>query len=177
MTNSARSLCRQPSLNVKIPLLLSLAALVAAGCQTRATATPAPPPEPTATTAAAAPTEPVFENQPIEGGPILLREDITLRKVIDAGGGSIKLVLNPADGQLYYLQPGNGIFSVDLTAGTKKRVASATVITGNAAGMAIGPDGTLYVVTNAKVGDNQTRATPMASGSSSMPARAPTTAR
>ncbi len=134
-----------------LALLLGLITLVAAGCQARATVAPSPAPT-------LAPTQPAFEVQPIPDGPVLLREAIGLRKVLEAGGGSIKLVLNPADGQLYYLQPGNGLYRVDLASGSKKRVASATDITGNAAGMAIGPDGTLYVVTNAKVGANQTQA-------------------
>ena len=142
-------------------LFFGLLSLVAAGCQARATATPAP--EPTVATAAPpastlAPTPPAFEAQPIPNGPVLLRDDLTLRQVLEAGGGTVKLVLNPADGRLYYLQPGNGIYRVNLDDGSKQRVASATAITGNAAGMAIGPDGSLYVVTNAKVGENQTRA-------------------
>lgn len=134
---------------------MGLIALLAAGCQAP---TAAPTPAPTVADTPV-PTEPAFESQPIAGGPVVLRDDISLRKVLEAGVGGVKLVLNPADEQLYYLQPGNGIYRVDLATGTKKRVASATVITGYAAGMAIGPDGTLYVVTNAKVGDNQTRAT------------------
>ena len=41
--------------------------------------------------------------QPISGGPVLLRGDISLRKVVDVGGANIRLVRDPVDDALYYL--------------------------------------------------------------------------
>jgi len=86
-------------------------------------------------------------NQPIPGGPVLLRADMTLRKVIDAGGGAAKLALNPADGKLYYLMPSDGVYSVDLGASpTPQHVVTADVFPGTSEGLAFGQDGTMYVV-------------------------------
>ena len=88
-------------------------------------------------------------NQPIPGGPVLLRADMTLRKVINAGGGAAKLALNPTDGKLYYLMPSDGVYSVDIGASpTSKHVVSADVFPGMSEGLAFGQDGTMYVVTN-----------------------------
>ncbi len=36
--------------------------------------------------------------QPVPGGPVLLRSDMTLRKLVDTGGQAAKLALYPADG-------------------------------------------------------------------------------
>jgi len=101
-------------------------------------------------TAAATPgtPAPVF-NQPIPGGPVLLRADMSLRKLLDVGSGAAKLALNPTDGKLYVLMPTDGVYSVDTGASpTKQQVVSATVLPGMSEGLAFGQDGTMFVVSN-----------------------------
>ncbi len=91
------------------------------------------------------------ESQPISGGPVLLRNDIGLRKVVDVGGANIRLAWHPLEHALYYLHPGDGIFLVDLAEpSTATKVSDKSDITadGFPTGMAFGPDGTLYVVVN-----------------------------
>jgi len=91
-------------------------------------------------------------NQPIAGGPVLLRSDMSLRKVTEVGGGAAKLALNPADGKLYVLMPTDGIYRIDPTAASASKdavsSASASVFPGTSEGLAFGADGTMYVVTN-----------------------------
>ena len=85
-------------------------------------------PSPTRAASAAPVSSPVpgarakVEVQPVPQGPTLLRAGITLRKVIGVGEGDVKLARNPADGELYYLHPANGLFRVQLgpTAATIK---------------------------------------------------------
>ncbi len=112
------------------------------------------------------------EKQPVAGGPTLLRDGITLRKVLGVGGGNIKLARNPADGKIYFLHPTNGLFRLDLTPSGKADKVQAKkdiVADGDPAGMAFGPNGALYVTVNKKVGAKQTQAivrrgTPNSSG-------------
>src|SRR5581483_2819284 len=108
-----------------------------------------PPPTRTPT-----PRTPV-ELQPIAGGPVLLRDDITLRKVLVVGGGNIRLARNPLDGNLYYLHPDQGIYRVDLQ-GQSSLVIPTNEIGGEGTptGMSFGPDGTLYVV-RSKIADEK----------------------
>jgi len=101
------------------------------------------------------------EVQPVAQGPTLLRAGITLRKVIGVGEGDVKMARNPADGDLYYLNPVNGLFRVQLgPAASTTKVASKQDIVpdGNPAGMTFGPDGTVYVVVNHKVDSTHTQA-------------------
>jgi glucose/arabinose dehydrogenase len=102
-----------------------------------------------------------IESQPVPQGPILLRAGITLRKVIGVGEGNVKMARNPVDGALYYLNPANGIYGVQLTPPTSTNKVAAKrdiVADGDPAGMTFGPDGTLYVVVNRKVDKNHTQA-------------------
>src|SRR5262245_19529614 len=73
-------------------------ALIAASqsCGPVPAATPQAPP----TSAALAPTSAAaarakVQQQPIAGGPVLLRDGIKLRKVVDVQGGSIRIASNP----------------------------------------------------------------------------------
>ena len=135
-------------------------------------APPAPEPSPIATVPKSSPTatapepasdsttpEPVSdaatavfeESQPISDGPVLLRNDIALRKVVDVGGASIRLAWHPLEQALYYIHPGQGIFRVHLTEpSSAEKIVDIKDITadGMPSGMAFGPDGTLYVVVN-----------------------------
>ena len=94
-------------------------------------------------------------NQPIAGGPVLLRSDMSLRKVTEVGGGAAKLALNPLDGKLYVLMPTDGVYRVDPTKATVYKEAVATAdssqFLGTSEGLAFGADGTMYVVTDQAV--------------------------
>ncbi|HXD09722.1 MAG TPA: PQQ-dependent sugar dehydrogenase [Anaerolineales bacterium] len=94
-----------------------------------------------------------FTTQPIAGGPVLLRADITLRKVMEVGANNIRIVRNPVDGDIYLLNPTEGIFRISDISGAASRdkVASIREIKGSATGIAFGPDGTLYAVLNATI--------------------------
>lgn len=140
-----------------------VAILLLAACQSGAPPAPTPVP-PTATpapTAVPAPTaRPAAEARPVPGGPLLLRAGIALRRVAGVEQGAIKLALSPADNMLYLLHPASGLQRVDLQAGTLAPVTPVAEMVGDAtpAGMAFGPDGTLFVVANRKVGATQTQA-------------------
>lgn len=115
---------------------------------------------------APAPPAPV-EVRPVAAGPTLLRPDITLRRLVDAGDGTIRLAQSPTNGTIYTLHPGRGLLRLGLADGSLAPVASATQISAAGAqptGMAFGPDGALYVVANLPRGTrNQglvTRGTP-----------------
>lgn len=92
--------------------------------------------------------------QPIAGGPTLLRDDITLRRVGAAGPGTLRLAVDPTDSALYTLHPGNGLSRVDPATGALTPVADTAAMVGSASpsGMAFGPDGVLYVVGNRSSG-------------------------
>lgn len=145
---------RRVRLGALLALALAIAATLAAGCQQNAPAasTSTAPPAPTA---APAPTTPAnVERRPVPGGPLLLRDDIALRKVVDVPGGSIRLARSPADGELYLLHPGKGLLRVKPSApAAPAEVASVSDMVGDAvpAGMAFGPAGTLYVVADKRV--------------------------
>src|SRR5258705_452458 len=73
----------------------------------------------TATNAPATPTP--FESQPVADGPVLLRAGLTLRKVLEVGANNIRLVRNPANGEVYLLNPAEGIFRVSDISGSARR--------------------------------------------------------
>lgn len=127
-----------PRWNAHIPSRLSLLglALALAACQVGGSS-------------AAAPT-PLAEPVKVPGGPTLLRGDIQARKLADFGGAAIQMDLNPADGKLYVLSPTQGLYRLTLPDGTTNFLAPANSIVeqGTLAGLAIGPDGTVYVSAN-----------------------------
>jgi hypothetical protein len=71
-----------------------------------------------------------------------------------SGARSIRIAKDPRDNQLYYLKFNGDVFRLDVMAGdgtsTSTKVYSADDhgITNSAQGMAIGPDGTIYLVGN-----------------------------
>jgi glucose/arabinose dehydrogenase len=147
--------------------VLALVAAIAAGCAASPTGPSATTPTQPATSAAAptapaAPTgQPKAEQQPIAGGPVLLRDGIALRKVVSVEGGSIRLARNPSTGDMYYLHPEKGLYRVKLDApGSAALVAKTSDIfdAGVPSGMVFGPNGTLYVVANRKADDTHTQA-------------------
>jgi glucose/arabinose dehydrogenase len=99
---------------------------------------------------------PLAEPVKVPGGPTLLRADIQARRIADFGGGAIQMDLNPSDGRLYVLSPTQGLYRVTLPDGSTNLMAPASSITdsGYLAGLAIGPDGTIYVSANATEGAN-----------------------
>lgn len=137
-------------------------ALAATACTLLAAACGPGGPAPSASSAPAAaqPARTSIEHQPIAGGPVLLRSGISLRKVVDAGAGSIRLARSPLDGALYALNPASGVYKISLAQpGAATLVARASTIVTDAlpAGMAFGPDGTLFVVANRAAGATRTR--------------------
>ena len=132
-------------------MMFAIVVAVASGCRSGAVVTPSP-----------MPTSPLkVEQQPVPGGPVLLRDGITLRKVIGVGGGNIRLARNPVSGEMYFLNPSEGLYRVELTppTSTSKVVAASDIFTdGVPSGMAFGPDGTLFVVANRQVRKTQTQA-------------------
>lgn len=135
----------------QIVFLLALT-IVIASCQP-ATATQAP------TTSASREN---IETQPISGGPVLLRDGISLRSVATVNEGSIKLALHPLTGDIYILNPGSGlsILKLNQSNGLEKIASPYEIITGaQLSGMAFGPDGTLYIVANRKVENIYNQAT------------------
>ncbi len=142
-------------------LLMSLVmATITTGCGSNAPASSATSQIETATTSPTPTARVEVEQQPISGGPVLLRSGINLRKITNVPGESIKLARNPVDGQVYMLNLKSGLYQVDLTTARLVKRAATNEIVGKAtpAGMAFAPDGTLFIVANQKVGPNETQA-------------------
>src|SRR5260221_13958067 len=81
-------------------IALGIAAAVASCSSPTAVAVPTVTPAPSPTPGATA----TVESQPIPGGPVLLRADMSLRKVIETGGGGARRGPHPAAGKLAFLQ-------------------------------------------------------------------------
>lgn len=149
---------------------MKLANVVLIGCATllaacQATPTPAPTARPIATSVIAptATTRPKTDKKPIVGGPSLMREGITLRRIVRAPNGSIRLTRDPISGDMFLLHPNQDIYRIILAQGdqsvaNKVYSKSDLATPGTATGMAFGPDGALYVVINDKVGSDRTQA-------------------
>ncbi len=101
-----------------------------------------------------------IERQPIEGGPVLLHDSITLRKIVDVGPGSVKIAYNPVDGLLYFLNSAAGIFRVEMgNPAENVLVVPPDQFEGAwPTAMNIGPDGTIYLVLNTTVDGNLNQA-------------------
>ncbi|MBA3944967.1 MAG: PQQ-dependent sugar dehydrogenase [Herpetosiphonaceae bacterium] len=171
---SSRRLHYGPSLRAFV--LVTIGVMVATGCQGGASTPAATTPTQTAsaqmtapvvattsapTTGATAAAGTTAEQQPIAGGPVLLRTGISLRKIVDVNSGSVKLARNPVNGQLYFLNPGDGISRVDIgPSPTATQIVQKTDVftDGVASGMTFGPDGTLFIVANRKFGRYRTQA-------------------
>jgi glucose/arabinose dehydrogenase len=94
--------------------------------------------------------------------PVSLRNDIQIRKVIDTGGGCVRLTVDPVTEKLYYMDGKANIYRVDVrrkNRSTKTLVYTFQDIGGaqETSGMVFAPDGTLYVVGNKTI-DNTTQA-------------------
>jgi hypothetical protein len=95
--------------------------------------------------------------------PISLRPDIRIRKIMDTAAAfpSVRLVKDPRNNTLYYLKTNGDIYRVNLTTATSRLLyRSSDHGATNTQGMAIGPNGTIYLVGNAESTDGRkTRAT------------------
>jgi glucose/arabinose dehydrogenase len=77
-----------------------------------------------------------------------------IKKVLDVGFGNIRLAQNPANGELYMLNPEKGLMLLDLENSSSKTVATLLEIDGVPAGMTFDDSGNLYIVTNKNADEN-----------------------
>ena len=107
----------------------------------------------------------------VQASPAVLDPNLQLRLVMyttnSSGAPSIRIARDPRNDQLYYLKENGDIFLLNLEPGsgsTSTRAYSAADhgISGSALGLAIGPDGTIYIVGNTTTNSgNSTFATVM----------------
>jgi len=109
----------------------------------------------------------VCGQRPALSAPQSLRSDIAVRHIMDtftaAAAPSVRIAKDPRDDTLYYLKMNGEIFRVNLATATSTRVYSVqNHRVSRTHGLAIGPDGTMYLVGNADLANGQqTRATIM----------------
>jgi hypothetical protein len=93
----------------------------------------------------------------LQAAPVVLNTNLHIRLVlyttVSSGANSIRIAKDPRDNVFYYLKYNGDIYRVNLLTGSgssSARVYSAADhgIATSALGMAIGPDGTIYVVGN-----------------------------
>lgn len=97
-----------------------------------------------------------------ESAPAVLNTNLQIRLVLNTStgsGNSVRIAKDPRNQQLYYLRMNGDIYQVNLQPGsgsTSNRVYTSANhgISGGAQGMAIGPDGTIYVVANINTNNN-----------------------
>ncbi len=90
--------------------------------------------------------------------PIALRNDIQIRKVIDTGGGFVRMALDPLTHDLYYMDAKANIYRLDIkpkTASKSTQIYRLADIGGApyTTGLTFGANGTLYVVSNSSSGN------------------------
>ncbi|MEH2291301.1 PQQ-dependent sugar dehydrogenase [Nostoc sp.] len=93
--------------------------------------------------------------------PQTLRHDIKVRNIINtlSVSPSVRIVKDPRNNTLYYLKRNGEIYQVDLGYSTKTLAYnSSNHNLSETQGMAVGPNGTIYLVGNADVVNNQTKA-------------------
>jgi hypothetical protein len=151
---------RRPS--YKLWLVLAFSLVLISACSS--SATPSATPAASAPTAAALPTSvpapdgpPTVQAQPtpVLGQPKALRDDIQIRKLLDSGGGMVRMKLDPKTNSIYYMSNKADIYQLIIKEGNasgKDKPYTLAKIGGDpnliASGMAFGPDGTLYVMGN-----------------------------
>ncbi|MDZ7965358.1 MAG: PQQ-dependent sugar dehydrogenase [Nostoc sp. DedSLP03] len=93
--------------------------------------------------------------------PQSLRPDIKVRNIINtlSVSPSVRIVKDPRNNTLYYLKRNGEIYQVNLASSTKTLVYnSSNHNLSETQGLAIGPNGTIYLVGNADLVNNQTQA-------------------
>ena len=96
-----------------------------------------------------------------QSAPQALHSGIQIRNVINtfSSSPSVRIAKDPRDNTLYYLKQNGEIYQVDLASATSKLLYSANEHgLSNTQGMAIGPDGSIYLIGNTDVADGQTGA-------------------
>src|SRR6267378_4985577 len=91
-----------------------------------------------------------------QSAPVLLNTNLQIRLVMNTTNGGpnpVRITKDPRNNQLYYLKINGDIFRVNLqpgSASTSTKVYSATDhgLSSSVEGLAIGPDGTIYVLGN-----------------------------
>ena len=92
-----------------------------------------------------------------QSAPLALNTNLQIRLVLNTtnstGQNSVRIAKDPRNNLLYYLKMNGDIYQVNLQPGsgsTSNRAYSSADhgISGSAQGMAIGPDGTMYIVGN-----------------------------
>ncbi len=93
-----------------------------------------------------------------KSAPVMLNTNLQIRLVMNttnsSGQNSVRIAKDPRNNQLYYLKINGDIFRVNLqppgSASTSTKVYSATDhgLSSSVEGLAIGPDGTIYVLGN-----------------------------
>jgi hypothetical protein len=97
-----------------------------------------------------------------ESAPVVLNTNLQIRLVLNTStgsGNSVRIAKDPRNQQLYYLRMNGDIYQVNVQPGsgsTSNRVYTSANhgISGGAQGMAIGPDGTIYIVANNNTNNN-----------------------
>jgi hypothetical protein len=91
----------------------------------------------------------------IQAGPVALDTNLQIRLVLNATNSSqnVRIAKDPRNNQLYYLKINGDIYSVNLQSGsgsTSTKVYSSANhgLSSSVEGLAIGPDGTIYVLGN-----------------------------
>ena len=163
MTQRARS-------SSKLLLVLGLSLLLISACSsstapsaTPAASAPTAVAAPTAVPAPAGPPTAQVQPTPVLGDPKALRTDIQIRKIIETGGGMVRMKSDPTTGMIYYMTNKADIYQLIIKPGNasgKDKPYTLAKIGGNpeliASGMAFGPDGTLYVMGNVNADNTAT---------------------
>ena len=88
------------------------------------------------------------------GEPFALRDDITIRKILETGGGFVRLKRDPSTNTVYYMDAKTNIYRLDLAADPPAGVQVFTAAdvgvdeTFVASGLAFSKDGVMYVLGN-----------------------------
>jgi len=98
----------------------------------------------------------------IQSAPVVLNTNLQIRLILNTStgsGNSIRIAKDPRNNQLYYSRMNGDIYQVNLQPGsgsTSNRVYTSAHhgISSSAQGMAIGPDGTIYLVGNNNTNSN-----------------------
>jgi glucose/arabinose dehydrogenase len=150
----------RPSYKLWLALLFALLIVSACSSSASPSATPAASaptaaPPPTAAPAPAGPPTAQVQPTAVFGSPKALRDDIQIRKLLETGGGMVRMKRDPKTDSIYYMSNKADIYQLIIKPGNasgKDKVYTLAKIGGNpdliASGMAFGPDGTLYVMGN-----------------------------